>query len=92
VITGEGSFDGQSMHGKVPDGVVRAARLAGVPCVIVCGRASSAPPDGVDVRSLVDAVGEVAALGDARTSLERLAAEVARAMDETAAERARRGA
>ena len=39
VITGEGSLDGQSLGGKTPVGVARAARAAGVPRVIaVCGR------------------------------------------------------
>ena len=77
VITGEGSFDEQSLHGKVPDGVIRAARLAGVRCVIACGRATVAAPEDVTVRSLVERVGEHTALQDARGSLERLASELA---------------
>ena len=77
VITGEGSFDDQSLRGKVPDGVIHAARLGGVRCVIVCGRASAPAPEGVAVRSLVQAFGEKAALGEARRSLEELSAELA---------------
>jgi glycerate kinase len=38
VITGEGSLDEQSLLGKTPMGVARAAALAGVPVVAVCGR------------------------------------------------------
>lgn len=38
VITGEGSLDGQSLGGKAPVGVSRAAALAGVPVVVICGR------------------------------------------------------
>ena len=38
VITGEGSLDEQSLLGKTPMGVARAARTAGVPVVAVCGR------------------------------------------------------
>ena len=38
VITGEGSLDEQSLLGKTPMGVARAARAAGVPVVAVCGR------------------------------------------------------
>jgi glycerate 2-kinase len=87
VITGEGSFDAQSMHGKVPDGVVQASRLAGVPCAIVCGRAEAPPPEGVTLRSLVDAVGEAAALEEARGSLERVAEQLASDADALAAER-----
>ncbi len=38
VITGEGSLDEQTLHGKAPTGVARAAGAAGVPVVAVCGR------------------------------------------------------
>ena len=37
VITGEGRIDGQSAAGKVPVGVGRRAKRAGVPCIAVCG-------------------------------------------------------
>jgi glycerate 2-kinase len=37
VITGEGSLDAQTLHGKAPAGVARAARAAGVPVVAVAG-------------------------------------------------------
>ena len=42
VITGEGSFDEQTLQGKAPVGVARAARAAGVPVVAVCGRSTLA--------------------------------------------------
>jgi glycerate kinase len=38
VVTGEGSLDEQSLHGKAPIGVARLAALHGVPVVAVCGR------------------------------------------------------
>lgn len=38
VVTGEGSLDEQSLRGKAPIGVARAAARAGVPVVAVCGR------------------------------------------------------
>jgi glycerate kinase len=38
VITGEGSFDHQSLRGKVVAGIANAARDRGLPCVVVCGR------------------------------------------------------
>ncbi|MFI7574104.1 glycerate kinase [Micromonospora sp. NPDC049497] len=41
VITGEGSFDHQSLRGKVVAGVAGAARDRGVPCVVVAGRVST---------------------------------------------------
>jgi glycerate kinase len=59
VITGEGSLDEQSLHGKAPIGVVRAAREAGVPAVAVAGRC------GLDAAALADAgIGACYALAD----------------------------
>ncbi|MFF9201015.1 glycerate kinase [Streptomyces sp. NPDC014986] len=43
VITGEGSLDGQTLHGKAPAGVAAAARAAGKEVVAVCGRLALAP-------------------------------------------------
>jgi glycerate kinase len=40
VITGEGSLDTQSLAGKAPVGVARAAARAGVPVVAVAGRST----------------------------------------------------
>ncbi|MGU3433561.1 glycerate kinase [Actinomycetes bacterium M1A6_2h] len=38
VVTGEGSLDEQSLHGKAPIGVALAARAHGIPVVTVSGR------------------------------------------------------
>lgn len=38
VITGEGSLDAQTLHGKAPAGVAAAASSAGVAVVAVCGQ------------------------------------------------------
>ena len=38
VVTGEGMIDTQTLRGKAPAGVARAARAAGVRCVAVCGQ------------------------------------------------------
>ncbi|MEV6770672.1 glycerate kinase [Nocardia sp. NPDC051030] len=43
VITGEGSLDPQSLHGKAPMGVATAARQAGVPIIAVAGRLQLTP-------------------------------------------------
>ncbi|MET9291337.1 glycerate kinase [Streptomyces sp. NPDC003077] len=43
VITGEGSLDEQTLHGKAPAGVAQAARAAGRDVVAVCGRLALAP-------------------------------------------------
>ncbi len=66
VITGEGSFDHQSLHGKVVAGVAGAARDRGVPCVVLAGRVSTgrreAAAAGVtEAYSLVEHFGGVAA-------------------------------
>ncbi len=71
VITGEGAFDATSSRGKVVGGVLEVAALAGIPAWVVCGRASVEPPEGVGLISLVDLVGEAAAMQDTRLSLER---------------------
>ncbi|MEU9510145.1 glycerate kinase [Micromonospora sp. NPDC048170] len=69
VITGEGSFDHQSLRGKVVAGVAGAARDRGVPCVVVAGQVSTgrreAGAAGVtDAYSLVEHFG-----GDERGGL-----------------------
>ncbi|MFE6743914.1 glycerate kinase [Streptomyces tubercidicus] len=43
VITGEGSLDEQTLHGKAPAGVAAAARAAGLDVVAVCGRLQLPP-------------------------------------------------
>lgn len=45
VITGEGSLDRQTLFGKTPAGVARAARARGIPVLAVCGRAELAAAD-----------------------------------------------
>lgn len=43
VITGEGSLDEQTLHGKAPVGVAQAARARGIDVVAVCGRLTLPP-------------------------------------------------
>ncbi|MGW2329698.1 glycerate kinase [Streptomyces sp. NPDC001700] len=43
VITGEGSLDEQTLHGKAPAGVAAAARARGIDVVAVCGRLALTP-------------------------------------------------
>lgn len=43
VVTGEGSFDEQTLHGKAPMGVAAAAHRAGVPVVAIAGRILLSP-------------------------------------------------
>jgi len=77
VITGEGTFDDQSFHGKAPAGVLLAAREAGVPAVVLCGQ-SRVSGSGARTFSLADRFGLDASLERAPALLEDLAAEVAR--------------
>lgn len=45
VVTGEGSIDAQTLHGKAPAGVAGRARAAGVPVVAVAGRCLLEPDE-----------------------------------------------
>ena len=45
VVTGEGSLDVQTLHGKAPAGVAAAARAARVPVVAVAGRSLLRPDE-----------------------------------------------
>ena len=76
VITGEGSLDEGSLHGKVPSGVLGAAEVARIPVAIVCGRACIRP-GGAVVRSLEERVGPTRAMQDAEGSVELVAGELA---------------
>jgi glycerate kinase len=75
-ITGEGAFDEQSLHGKAPAGVLRAAAELGVPAIVLCGRAE-VRAEHAQVFSLVERFGEEAALDRGRELLKQLAGEVA---------------
>lgn len=43
VITGEGSLDEQTLHGKAPAGVAAAARAKNIEVIAVCGRLALRP-------------------------------------------------
>ena len=84
VITGEGSFDSQSLRGKLPHGVARAAGEHGVPCVVAAGavkvgRAEAAVVGITETYSLVESAGSVeAAMSRSAEELRALAADIAR--------------
>jgi glycerate kinase len=83
VITGEGSFDHQSLRGKVAAGVANGARDRGLPCVVMAGRIETghreAASAGVsEMYSLVDHFGSVdKALAEPARGLRELAARAA---------------
>ncbi|MEU7869812.1 glycerate kinase [Dactylosporangium sp. NPDC049140] len=65
VVTGEGSFDEQSLRGKVVAGVANAARDLGVPCVVLAGRVDAGRREAASIgvtesHSLVEHFGSVA--------------------------------
>ena len=76
VVTGEGRFDEQSFRGKVPHGVLNAARDAAVPAVVLCGEKRIEAP-GVRAFALAERFGVEAAMDRPSQLLEELAAEVA---------------
>ncbi|MFB9801278.1 glycerate kinase, partial [Streptomonospora salina] len=84
VVTGEGSFDTQSLRGKLPHGVAQAAADQGVACVVLAGavavgRREAAAAGICETYSLVEAAGSTeAALNDSAAQLRALAANVAR--------------
>ncbi|MFC8680272.1 glycerate kinase [Microbacterium ureisolvens] len=82
VVTGEGSYDGQSAAGKVPAHVGAVAASAGVPVGLVAGRiAADADASGfAATASLTDLAGSgEAAMADAARWLVEAGAQLARA-------------
>jgi glycerate kinase len=84
VITGEGSLDEQTLHGKAPAGVAAAARAAGKEVVAVCGRLAL-PPEALGragirrAYPLTEAEPDIAkCLSDAGPILERVAEDIGR--------------
>lgn len=53
ILTGEGKIDGQSLQGKLLDGVLQEAALRGIPVVAVCG-ACDAPLEDLKALGLKD--------------------------------------
>jgi len=78
VLTGEGSFDDQSLTGKAPIGVARAAARAGVPTYLVAGRATVTAPELAGVLALTDIADPETAMRDAAALVRRQAADAVR--------------
>ncbi|MGW2053313.1 glycerate kinase [Streptomyces sp. NPDC001840] len=83
VITGEGSLDEQTLHGKAPAGVAAAARARGIEVIAVCGRLAL-PPEALGragirrAYALTDLEPDPAVcMAQAGPLLERLAAQIA---------------
>lgn len=84
VITGEGSLDEQTLHGKAPIGVIQAARAVGTPVVAVCGRSTLCEErlreNGIEATyRLTDLEPDVTrCISDAAVLLETVGAQIAR--------------
>jgi glycerate kinase len=84
VITGEGSFDFQSLRGKLPAMVAAAAAERGVPCLVLAGRVDVGRREiaaaGIEAAySVVEEVGSVeVAMAEPAAGLTALAARTAR--------------
>lgn len=74
VLTGEGSYDDTGAAGKVPGAVAALGTSLGRPTIVLAGRVQRPSPAAY---SLVDLVGEKAALGRPSESLALLATHVA---------------
>ncbi|PNI09199.1 glycerate kinase [Arthrobacter sp. AFG7.2] len=77
MITGEGSLDEQSLLGKTPMGVARAAAAQGVPVIAVCGRSTLA-------QGQATAAGfeDVYALTELESNVDRCIAEAAQLLEQ----------
>jgi glycerate kinase len=70
VITGEGSFDDQSLRGKVVSGIAGAARERGLPCVVLAGRVEADQRNAV-AAGVVESYSLVEHFGDEATAMSR---------------------
>jgi glycerate kinase len=83
VVTGEGSFDQQSLHGKLVSSVAAAAASRGLPCVVLAGQVGVDSQVATRVRiraaySVAEHAGSVAAsLADPAGTLAATASRVA---------------
>lgn len=90
VLTGEGSFDGQSLRGKVVCGVAAAAARRGLPCLVLAGQVHVGRDEMAAVGvtagyAVVDQAGSVAAaMTEPAARLADLAEHVARQWSRTA--------
>ena len=78
VITGEGSLDAQSLAGKTPVGVARAAARHGIGVVAVAGRSTL-----TEAELAAAGIAAVYSLSDLEPDLERCRAEAARLLRRT---------
>ncbi|MDQ1704913.1 MAG: glycerate 2-kinase [Frankiaceae bacterium] len=84
LVTGEGSFDSQSLRGKVVSGAAAAAQQAGLPCIVIAGQVAVGRQDAAaagvdDAYAVADTLGSAdAALTAGAAGVRETAARVAR--------------
>ncbi|TNC31255.1 glycerate kinase [Mumia zhuanghuii] len=78
VVTGEGSFDEQTLRGKAPAVIARRARERGLPVVVVCGRTTLTP-----ARARAAGFADVLALSDVESDLDRCMADAPALLERT---------
>lgn len=87
VVTGEGSLDRQTLSGKAPLGVARAAARRGVPVIAVAGQVLLGPDElaraGFSAAYALTGAGQdlAASMAGARDLLEQAGARIAAALD-----------
>ncbi|MFI5536691.1 glycerate kinase [Nocardia sp. NPDC051900] len=86
VVTGEGSLDRQSLHGKAPVGVCAAARKADVPVIAVAGR-TLLTPDEIRAAGFADCYALAALEPDPERSMAEAASLLRRVGARIAADR-----
>jgi glycerate kinase len=85
VVTGEGALDATSLLGKVVGSVLRDASEAGVPVLVIAGRASretsrEIEQSGARVVSLTERFGAERSMGDTASCIEEVVAEAVGSM------------
>lgn len=72
LITGEGRFDDQSLHGKAPYGLARLAHTHGIPTLVFTGQTDVIAVPDAGIRAVFPIVSQVMTLEEAMQQAERL--------------------
>jgi len=89
VVTGEGSYDWQSLRGKAVSGVAEAAAVAGLPCLVLAGRVSVGRRE-MAAAGVAAAYALVDSAGSAQRAQSRAAEELANLAERVARQWSRR--
>lgn len=83
IVTGEGRFDDQSLHGKVVSALAGGARARGIPVIVLAGQVTLGPAELAEAgitaaHAIADYAGSVqVAIDDAAAQLTGLARQTA---------------